>query len=179
MTDRTLTFPKGFETLISPDRQVAPAATAEQPAAVAPTTGQLVGATMLGAEGVAPQNRWQRLRAHEDVRAGFKATLRLAANLAISTVDAFPIIGNIFSLGADATKLFKQTDFLTPDVKRRWAWWTEALEGLELFGIPMPTHLVETFMQAKADRHRFRAGFHAARTILRNEDIRVSADASR
>lgn len=154
---------------------------AESVTTAPPPTGALVGAAVLGAEGVAPPNRWQRLCAHEDVRAGAKATLRLLANLAVSAVDAFPVIGNFLTLGADASKVFKQTDFLTPDVKRRWAWWSEALEVVEFIPlplpIPMPSHLVETSMQAWADRHRFRAGFRAARAILRNEDLRVSADA--
>ena len=132
----------------------------------------IAGAAALTHEGIAHPNRLSRLMASHEIKAASAATFRLLGNLAISAIDAIPVIGNVFEWAVDASKTFKSTDIFTPNVKRRWAWGTELLEGVELFGIPMPSHLVETSMQFWHDRKSFIPGFRAAFAILRNKDIR-------
>lgn len=126
---------------------------------------RLTGAVALTAEGAADGSRWQQLRANPEVREGTKALARTLGNAGISLADFVPGIGDAVSWGADATKLFKKTDFLTPDVKRRWAWISELLEFIPF----MPTHAIEGTMQLRHDWRRMRTGLRAASTILRGQ----------
>ena len=138
-------------------------------------TGQILGAAALTHEGVAQHGRLRRLLASREVRGGIKPALRLAANLAISAIDAIPFVGDGFEWMIDASKTFKATDFLTPNVSRKAAWMSEFGEFLDVFTLPfglsVPTHLVETYLQFRHDRKHLAAAFRAGSAILRNKDI--------
>lgn len=126
----------------------------------------------------------QYLAEDPDVAVAVEALYRLVINLGISVSDVVPILfgGEALSWGADGAKIVKT--FLawfkvnvpidpTPDVAVGWALIPEIPDAL-LAGI-LPTHLVETFLQGKADLPRVILGWRKIRDALRSPGVSPAA----
>lgn len=97
----------------------------------------------------------------EEVKTGMLAFLRTCINLGITAADLIPVMGDAISLIADASKL---TSFdVTPDVSKKLAWGSEILEFFSL-GV-LPTHAIETVIQAYYDIPKIRIGLTRMKEI--------------
>ena len=123
---------------------------------------------------------WDRLKRLQDivedpeVRKGMVALLRTGINLGISGADTLPLgVGEMASWTADACKYIAQKFNInvldtSPDVSLSVAVGTEALEFAS--GGLVPSHVVETTMQLKADWPRLKGAYDKARRIWKGRE---------
>jgi len=104
-----------------------------------------------------------------EFKEGLKATARTAANIGISVADMFPGVGDAVSWLADLSKFSKTTDIFTPDVSKTVAVGSEALEFASL-GF-LPTHAIESSMQAVKDAPRMKAAWDTFRKVMTAEKL--------
>lgn len=115
-------------------------------------------------------NHWERIKEtwrDENVRDSLKAAGRTVANVGVSIVDMVPGAGDAVSWAADVGKLRQETD-LTPDVSKKVAWSSEALEAVT--GGAAPSHAIETAVQLKYDVPRMKRGYERLREIWTTEN---------
>lgn len=113
-------------------------------------------------------NRLLEITKDPEVRKGLEALLRTGVNSGISVADLFPVVGEAASWTADACKLVaRQFDIKmldsSPDVSLNVALGTELLELCT--GGLMPSHVIETTLQLRADWPRMKTAYERIKAI--------------
>lgn len=131
-------------------------------------------------------NRLLEITKDPEVQKGLEALLRTGVNGGISVADLFPVVGEVASWTADACKLVaRQFDIKmldsSPDVSLNVALGSELLE-LCTGGI-MPSHVIETTLQLRADWPRMKTAYEKIKTIwskrqqeLTDPDVQAAID---
>lgn len=115
-----------------------------------------------------------------EVRKGMEGMLRLAVNAGISVADTVPVVGDVISLSADAAKGLAQRFNLrfldtSPDVSFSAAITSELIEPVTMGMVP--SHLVETTLQARADWPLIKTAYLRARSIWTGRAEEISRPA--
>ena len=113
-------------------------------------------------------NRLVEITRDPQVKQGMEAFLRTGVNAGISVADLFPVVGEAASWTADACKLIAHRFNLnmldtSPDVSVKIALGTEALEICT--GGVMPSHVIETTLQLRADWPRIKGAYQKVKDI--------------